>query len=150
MRPGRSPAAPLHRSRVPVAAHPKPGRGGWRGDSKAPAGVLEAPAQEPAHLGPSRQERGPERQVSQKFPGLSCHGGRHLNQETRRGERDGSRAGRQGEGEGTRWGGSQPSAHRPLRPGWPGPPRTPRGGAPSGALGPPTSAKVQFQLSEIS
>lgn len=51
-----------------------------------------------AHLGPGRQQRGPEHQVSQKFPGLRCCRGRHLKQETRRGEAKCARAGRRHEG----------------------------------------------------
>lgn len=62
------------------------GGAGGPGQAGAPPSALPAaPATRPAHLRPGRQERGSERQVSQKFPGLRCHGGRHLKQETRRG-----------------------------------------------------------------
>lgn len=76
-----------------------------------------APGTRPAHLSPGREERGLERQVSQKFPGLRCHGGRHLKQETRRG-RARLRADKGGEGREEGGGGPRgpsPSARtRPL------------------------------------
>lgn len=79
MRPG---AAPRVASRGAAPAPPRPRRQEGRGGGEEGGG---APAAGRAHLRPGRQQRGPKHQVSQKFPGLRCCGGRHLNQETRRG-----------------------------------------------------------------
>lgn len=98
--PPRSTARRLQRCSARAVAPPGPGGRqeeeegqedpGRRAPSQRPA---RGPASGPAHLRPGRQERGPERQVSQKFPCVRCHGGRHLKQETRRGERASETAG---------------------------------------------------------
>lgn len=89
------------------------GRRGRKGTN----GCSRPPPKGSAHLGPGRQERGPERQVSQKFPGLRSHGGRHLIQETSKGILTGCRQGGRGleeEGRGKGRGRPPPAAsHAP-------------------------------------
>lgn len=84
---GRCRARRLERCSTRAAAHRCHEGDRWRRrrSRRTRAGGRAAPATRSAHLRPGRQERGSERQVSQKFPGLRCHGGRHLKQETRRG-----------------------------------------------------------------
>lgn len=147
----RSTARPLHRCGAAATAHPVPGRGGQKG-TEGDQRLLEAPTKGSAHLGPGRQERGPERQVSQKFPGLRSHGGRHLIQEASEGTLTGCRRGGRGleeEGRGKGRGRPPPTA-RPAPSARPrlvtlGRGRTPEG-APVEALRPPRRPPPRPQI----